>query len=235
MAYTFLVDPEKVKDFAGRVLGNSSKVVAFASVRKKYHPNRKLPSKMTSGSSFYRHETSGGDLLRTIHRMSGPEGMYPLDNGTPAELDWMALYVTVNGRDAVKAAKSYTLEVTKSMFETGKYTVKHLTSKVIGHLMKPENAIQRWTTIDIDDVEKNYTLIKSLLDKYSLVPAYTVTTRGGYHLLFDMYDMSRDNKRDLFKYVREECPETIETDMPCPIPGTLQGGKEVIFCSGFPI
>jgi len=234
MKYAFVADAEQLQAFGRLVLGDESKVIAFASVRKKYHPDKKLPSKMKSGSSFYRHETSGGDLLRTATRMCGTEGMYPMDDGTPAEPEWMALYVTVNARDPVKAAKSLAVEITHTVFETGAYPYSCLSAKAIGHLMKPENAVKRWVTIDIDDVEKNYATIKNMLDMYHLVPAYTVTTRGGYHLLFDLNAMTGANKAYFFNQVKPNCPETIDTDMACPIPGTMQGGHLVTFCPGFP-
>lgn len=232
----FVYSADEVRRFGAALFrGGGDRLVLFAAARNKYGKTRGKAVKQNN--SMRRTEILAGNLLGELHGMGGPAGTYTYDDGTPLEQDCMAVYVTVNARDVAVARREIHLKLAEMAYRRGGDEAS-LTGMVCSALMKGAAARKRWATIDVDEPAKSLAPILESCQRAGTPVDLTVVTRGGYHLLFDIERMSTAQKRAFFgAHVARTCRElgeTLDTDMPCAVPGTLQGGHRVRFFEGPP-
>ena len=229
---SFVCDSTMLEAFAARVFRPADRVVLFVSARRKYGMLKKARGAM----SMNRQELRASELHSRVCRASAVPGAYVCDDGTPITRDQMACYVCINARDPARARR-YLHEQLVATAYAPPHSEPFMAALGVSALMKPGAALKRWVTIDVDDPNRTLAGIVEACAKHEVRVDYTVETRGGYHLLFDLLRMSGREKKAFFTQVAEICKqygETVDTDMPCPVPGTLQGGRRVVFYAGPP-
>lgn len=232
MSHSFVYDRSQLERFASLVFNPNDRVVLFVSARRKYGQQGKARGCM----SMNRQELLAGELHSRVCRASAVPGAYECDDGAPITREQMACYLCVNARDPAKARRELHGRLTDLAYAPPR-SEPFMAAIGVGALMKPASAFKRWVTIDVDEPDQSLRPILAACEAHGVRVDLSVRSRGGYHLLFDLNRMQGEEKRALFTRVAAVCKElgeTLDTDMPCPVPGTLQGGRRVTFCRGPP-
>lgn len=237
MSYSFVYDEDEARRFVEAVYDpdDGDPVVMFVSVRNKYGAANCHRKATCFSRAAVSPSGSPSGMMRQIRRYEAASGAYTDRNGEPVDQQHMVIYTTVNTRSRRKTREAIHRTLVDLSYNPPDVEPK-IDGLALSVMMKPENGNKRWVTIDIDDPSRAGA-VRELLLKHDVPAAYTVVTRGGFHVLIDLKDMTGPTKKNLFKHVAagmKKIGDTVSTDMPCPVPGTLQAGHRVTMVRGFP-
>jgi len=233
-----VANPNTVLAFAREVLqlpDEDSKVTHFVSLaaRKKYAPTVKVRK------GYFRREViscaTPAKYLRTLRLYEVAQGLYVDDVDQPLPPESLSVYTSVNARDFRRSLKTLFDKCADYAFQpTQDFS---LVSAAKTAVQKSGCAIKSFVTLDLD-VPKEAPAVVAFLAERKIPVAFTVQTRGGFHLLIDLLVLSGEQKRVVYRDVPKTFSRqsvSVDNDMMCPVPGTMQGGHEVTFHAGPPV
>jgi len=231
--HTLIYDCNQISEFWHLLGAPYSYVVSLVS-RNKYVPEVENRTWMRQHVFAENRREAWNKFWRAVQHLDYNVGFF-VKHDVP--LESLVLYVTVNPRNEKKAMKALTLKCVdaafvaeyKSPFGYGRASPKllhWLRSSVDGA------AYKEYVTLDIDDPSLIAGVQQWLAEQQIEVTA-TVTTRGGAHILIRLLDLESAQKKALFTHYPQDAI-AIDTDMNCPLPGTLQGGFKVVMQLGNP-
>lgn len=208
---SLLVDESQVRLFIEKCLPSpcpdGHSLVVWMAQRKKY--GAVSSSRMLDRLSFRDVE----DLVQFLCR--------PIPPNTRA--DYLVIYCLLNPRDQYDAFRSLVNQV----LTMNPKELNNLTSLAEG-LVSAAKHIERSWELDFDTknpaqcTELSLWLEESKLSENLLA---MIETRGGYHVVFGV--LSKDQRREIYLWVKDRPWVTLKRDPAPPIPGTLQGGFPV--------
>lgn len=220
--YNLIYDEEQIKEFARLIDSEHTYQQLCIVARPKYQAgvkNRHMSPKMFFG---YTPEM----YLDLVKKYELPVGSYK-DNGVPFPDNCLVVYGTTNSRNGRQAARKFIDEIMDAALnekeEKEGYIFNHLSSALDAAIAKSKGDV-KLITVDIDSKEE-YPEVKEFLDERKIKPKAVVETRGGYHVMIGVNDLT-SMKGELHKKFNTK--HTIG-DMFCAVPGTIQGGFPVRF------
>lgn len=169
-------------------------------------------------------------LLRKIRQLEIEVGGYHQQN-IPIPQEALALYITVNPRSQVKAAKSLLIKLADLI--TKPYNSYNVSAEALSELQK---ACSRKIYFDLDIDFNVDTWGKDILEM--IKPEWinkdcitTLITRGGLHLLIELSKIDPQYKNSWYKNLTSLPGVDTKGDSMIPVPGTYQGGFVPYFIS----
>lgn len=158
-------------------------------------------------------------LLRKIKQLEIPLGGYH-QNDTPIPQEALALYISVNPRSQVKAAKNLLIKLANLL--TVPYNHYNVSAEALSEIQK---ACSRKVYSDFD-VDAPYTQeakkwIKGCVNSEAVT---ILKTKGGYHILIEHDKIDQQYKSSWYKNLATIEGMDIKGDSMIPVPGTYQGG-----------
>ena len=227
-----IYDAKLVEQFAAKYYQEGDVHLVALCARRKYAKGDEslLERLKQTKSPFMDRRTvpSPDGLLRAVkkYEVSG-ECYVDLVDGKPFPTSVMVVYATVNPRDVNKAVRMMATTLVNKVFESGSIRLKD--AKIKTYLQKCQK--KRYVGIDIDtkdDIKKVIDAIRAKIDTFDVIE-----TRGGYHVYIAMDAIDKTTGKFLYQELPKLFPkhvDSINSDLMCPVPGTLQGGFKVRFC-----
>jgi hypothetical protein len=156
-------------------------------------------------------------LLDEIHSATPFRGFY--ENGKHIPHDSLVCYMTPEPRDVQRAMKHVCAEFILKEDEQSFRMPRAFYSECQKH-----PAQRRILDVDVDDPSK-YPEVAQELETLGIIPAITIKSRGGYHVL--CYDCGPVQNKGLYEMSKRIGSIDMLKNAMVPIPGTLQGGVEV--------
>lgn len=166
-----------------------------------------------------RFTSTKGRLFEKIKQLEIEIGSYK-QKGVDLPQEALALYITPNPRDMVKATKNSLIKFAHLL--TKGYDGYNPHQEVMSEIQKASGK-KRFVDFDFDGVkfESVYPLIK---DAINLDCLHIVETRGGFHLLVELEKVDSRYSKTWYQCIaRLECVD-VRGDNMIPVPGTYQGG-----------
>lgn len=163
--------------------------------------------------------TNKSNILPKIRQLECPIGSYTYKDN-PIKQDTLAVYITPNPRDMVKACKNTVSLIMKDICETNpKFPNPYTVSLTAIHNSPAKKVFVDFDIDSKDDYNSLYTLAK---DNLGLGNFYMIETNGGYHILADLRKKDQFvNKKGWHKSLQKV--SDIVGDCMLPLPGCVQG------------
>lgn len=161
-------------------------------------------------------------LLRKIRQLEIPLGGYHQQN-IPIPQEALALYITVNPRSQVKAAKGLLIKL--ATLVTQPYNSYNISAEALSEIQK---ACSRKIYFDIDIDDEDILDLKEELATYDYINMDAVKvlrTRGGCHVLIELDKIEDKYKKTWYNKMTTFHPSIdVKGDSMIPVPGCYQGG-----------
>jgi len=218
--YTIITDEKILKDFIDWLPNPSEDETYYCCLfaRSKYCKNL---THINSDKAQLKRFTSSKELLfKKIKQLECPIGSYyQKKNVVPQEA--LALYITVNPRNNIKAAKNALIRLVHLV--TGENHGYSLHAEMMSEVQKAKSRTE-YVDFDFDNVEPEEVLKQITGNNLVNLDAVKVLkTRGGFHLLVSPQKVDYDHKNSWHKSISSLGPD-IKGDNMIPVPGTYQGG-----------
>ncbi|HNC59765.1 MAG TPA: hypothetical protein PLP33_30365 [Leptospiraceae bacterium] len=159
-------------------------------------------------------------MFNKIKQLEIEIGAYTSGDNLPVPQESLALYITPNPRDLVKAAKNTTKLLIDKVFAD--YDGYNPHSLCLSEIQKSSGTI-KYFDFDFDNVEIDSCFLK--LEKVINMDACTfVRTRGGFHLLVEIAKIEDKYKKSWNPAISKLGCDVKGTSNLLPVPGTTQGG-----------
>jgi hypothetical protein len=159
-------------------------------------------------------------LFEKIQQLECPVGSYK-QNGNDIPQEALALYITPNPRDLVKAGANIFIKMAKLVAEK-KYNGYNPYQLAMSEIQK---SVSRKIYYDLDFDEANMVSTVAELNKHINHDCYRVLqTRGGFHIIIELSKVDTKNYKFWFKAVTKLAGCDPNRDIMLPICGTYQGG-----------
>ncbi len=187
--------------------------------RRKYAPDSGIRSDKCQLKSI---TTDKRRLIDKLRQMEVTYGAY-LDRDTIIPNEALAVYITVNPRSQIEAARLMAAELAKMFGRPyNNYNVSKLALSCI-HKAKSRSAY-----VDLDFDNMKFTDVKDEIMKHVNEEAITVlNTRGGFHLLINPTDVAKQFKNTWHKALTGFSGVDIVGDNMIPVMGCYQGGSHI--------
>lgn len=166
--------------------------------------------------------TSSKDLLFSkIKQLECEVGSYK-QRGNPIPQECLAIYITPNPRDMIKATKNTLVKFANLV--TQNYNGHNPHQEVMSEIQKAKS---RTVFIDFDFDGYNSVEVKSLIQQFDSINIDACTfveTRGGCHLLIDPLLIDEAHKKIFYNKLTSLPGVDINGDCMLPIVGCHQGG-----------
>lgn len=199
-------------------------VTLFA--RKKYCNGVGLPNIRSDKAQLKRFTSSKSMLLSKIKQLECPVGSYvQRDIEVPQQA--LALYITPNPRDMIKATKTSLVKL-MSLFSEN-YNGYNIHAEVMSEIQK---ACSRKQYFDMDfdippSLEREYYIRAIVTDAVAVINHDCLTvleTRGGFHLLVDMLKLDDRYKKTWYNNLKAlDGADKGSFTSVMPVPGCSQG------------
>lgn len=239
MSYILIHDVEQVKLFERLFFSpddeNDRIFLTYITARKKYCNNLSNNGCFKRTVVRYRGDEKQQKLVDVVRNYEIPLGTYKDQRlGIPVTQEAIALYTSINPRNAKRATQSLTNDILENVFANEHKFFSHIDEKFKGKLQK--YAINKYIGIDLDTKDEEI-FQKVMTDICEYVSVYVVIeTRGGYHIIIPKIELQRITNglsagHFLYTRLSEKYDEIdkISSDLFSPIPGTYQGGFPVKF------
>lgn len=181
----------------------------------------------TNKAQLKRFTSNKSRLFNKIKQLECPVGSYHQKDITiPQEA--LALYITINPRDFVKATKNGIKRLLDLAME--EYSGYHPHQELMSSIQKSKSDRTEFVTFDFDMEKLLFdevrTKVSEVINKEAI---QWVETRGGYHLTIRTPRMDKQYTKtfhnDIKKILNEYSSDTFNVgDVMLPVPGTIQGG-----------
>lgn len=252
--YCFVYDENEVKRFFQKHIKpyEKSQFLSFMIIptaRRKYFKELSC-SQTTMRTSIFPCNTKNNEemLLSALTKLEVKSGCYKdqkTGQGLPSEA--FAIYMTVDPLNEVRAynnlQKQISDRITDMLLKSasiGNDTNENNTNddnlnhnlnieKVYKSCLHscPEKAFKK---LDVDSKEENnIDKLKTLFKDNNIVPHLVVETKGGYHVVLNVKNLTKDSQRNLYNFSQENNTWMSIEKPGCliAIPGTLQAGFKV--------
>lgn len=202
--------------------------------RKKYHDELARCNHHLSSEIFHPGTTDDA-FVRLLRRYEVPSGVFVDSKGVAIPPSAIAMYMTVNALDEVKAYVEMQHVLNLRLYDMSRNvsTPAFKVSKAYKSALH-KSALSHFVKYDVDSKEsKHIDALRHLLAEYDITIHLVVETRGGYHLIIDNrtgYATSNKNAnvaRIALKNFVDENKDWISQENSqslIAIPGTYQGG-----------
>lgn len=159
-------------------------------------------------------------LFEKIQQLECPVGSYK-QNGNDIPQEALALYITVNPRDLMKAGIN-SFKKLAEIVVAKKYNGYNPYQLMMSEIQK---AVSRKIYYDLDFDEANMVSTVAELNKYINHDCYRVLkTRGGFHILIELSKVDKKYSKSWYKRVTKLAGCDLKSDNMIPVCGTHQGG-----------
>lgn len=236
--YKIILDHAKLNHYIANFLPeleDNQKFYCCLFARKKYSDKIQTNDK----TQLKRFLATKKNLVRKLRQLEVPYGAYELADGTPVPEESLAVYISVNPRDMVRAIKT----LGKKAWDLMGSTNYNIHAEALSCVQK-SSAKKKYLVFDIDcdeltskrEAERGVrqllgTMNDLVIQKYR--PLYhIVETRGGLHLYVDTKSLKdymsgepNKSKFNIYNIIRENLPvdKDAHPDL-SPIVGCTQGG-----------
>ena len=194
--------------------GETYYVTLFA--RKKYAPNSGLKS---DKSQLKRFTSSKEHLFSKIKQLECSIGAYTFD-GNPIPQESLALYISVNPRNLVRATKNSLVKFAELIISENKGYNPH--QEVLSEIQK---ACSRKIYSDFDFDGVSIEEVKAKIEGKINPECLTyLKTRGGFHLLVKHDKISKEFGKSWYNTLSSLEGVDMKGDNIVPVPGCSQGG-----------
>lgn len=191
--------------------------------RKKYFPGGFL---INDKSQLSRKTATKDRIIEKIKQMEVPYYF----NGKLIPEEALALYITPNPRDLWRAG----LQTLKEIAEKVKNGDRTYNPQALAmNCIQTSSSTKKFFDIDLDLLRiisgEELDEIKTNLNRFVGENNYTlIKTKGGFHILIHLQELSVINSKTWYKNINHSLPEvytiTMSGDALLPIPGCAQGG-----------
>jgi len=216
----------KFCDYILPELKDDEVLVSLIVARKKYCVKISRSEEMLDRKVF--KDIDSDYIIRGLRKFCFVDNVYIDYNfGTFIPIEAMAVYIDLTPRSTVKAYYTFIDDMNKWQYQavvSDSFDIalfKKIGTKLFSAIAKSVSR-KMYILIDIDRPE----LLPQIVPKVEKYILWTTKTRGGFHLICD-----RDSSKVVFTEVKPSFPDGVEIfgkTIMTPIPGTLQGGVEVI-------
>lgn len=188
--------------------------------RKKYDNTGLLNS---DKSQLKRFTSSKDYLYQKVKKLECAVGSYQF-NGQPIPQETLALYIMPNPRSLIKAARKTLIEL--AVFIAGESTKdKNPYKCALKNIQKhASRKVYMDFDFDIDNPFKVQETIKKINGILNTGSYNVVHTRGGFHLLVEVANVSKDISKTWYNAITSLADVDVRGDNLIPVPGCCQGG-----------
>ncbi len=224
MNYKIINNENNLRNFINFLPELQSHEMYYVSLfaRKKYAPEILKDDK----SQLKRFTSNKQFLFSKIKQLECEIGSYIAKNDTPIPQESLAVYISINPRDMIKATKDSLKEFVNKITEN--YNGYNPHQLVLSNI---QTACSRkvYFEFDFDNVDLNSTLEQIKSDaKINMDCLRTVITRGGFHLLVEIEKIEKQYTKTWYNSISKLEGVDVCGDKLIPIPGCLQGGFEPV-------
>lgn len=241
MSYALVHDRKEVEKFESLFYSKTNDgyervFLMYISARNKYCPE------LSNNGCFKRTVIRYNDRLEDHRRLFNDIQHYEIplhaykdkNHRAVVPQEALALYASINPRNAVHAAQDLTKEILDMTFLYDKAYFSSIDQKFKNKLQK--HSVNVYVGIDLDT--KDEEVYQELIaDITRFVNIYVVIeTHGGYHIIIPKRELQRTfNGMSAGQYLYKALPgkykalDKVSNDLFSPIPGTIQGGFKVRF------
>jgi len=223
-----LKDEVMFKEFIKNIvpeLERDEVIIGILAARKKYVPELSRSDEILDKIIVKREE----DVFRKFRKfMRVEKGDYiDFNTGQEIPLNAMVCYIDLNPKSSIKALNTFFKEmddwkyqaIVDHQFDLSQF--RKLDTKVFSALARRVSR-RLYFLVDVDDTELNR--YPSILPD----PLWISRTRGGYHLI---YSNSKEIRSEVYNTVSQyNLNVEIQKEVQTPVPGSLQGGRQVYPC-----
>lgn len=217
MNYSIVQNEYELRNFIGNVLPELlPEEVFYVSLlaRNKYLHDKSILAKPEV--SLKRFTSKKDYLFQKIYQLETEIDNYTFE-GKPIPQQALALYITPNPRNLVKATESSCHEFVRRIARP--YDGYNPHSLVLGEIQKASGQ-KVYMDFDFDlDIDTLKPQIKQILTKECFT---FVKTRGGFHLLVNIEKASKCDKM-WYNRIKNLGADVVGTDTLVPVPGCIQG------------
>lgn len=167
-------------------------------------------------------------LYQKVKQLEVEVGAYQ-NKGNPIPQESLALYISVNPRDLIKATAN-SLKLFVDLI-TKEYNGYNPHSEILSQIQsKKASGKKHFTAFDFDGVDV-YSVLEQIKDKINIDALHILKTRGGFHLLVELEKIKPEFKtwyQAISKVegcdVKGSEKEDDNDDSLMPVPGCTQGG-----------
>lgn len=220
--YKIIHDEEMLKTFIAWLpeLEATERYYMTLMARRKYCPELKM-----SDIVLKRVVCKKDDIFNKIRQLEVPRGAYTTKLGHIIPQEALALYINVNPRSMVVAAKN-TAKVLVEMICDDKHVLLNPKSIALTEIHKARGT-KHFVDIDIDVPELTIeATMQRTLEVLNNEAVSVVKTRGGIHIIVET---AKSNKKDWYRGLRDRFIFDVTGDNMVPVPGAYQGGFIPLF------
>jgi hypothetical protein len=222
MNYQIVKDEEKLREFIDWLptLAPSECFLVSLFSRKKYFPLEQQREIKGDKSQLKRFTTNKEFLFNKIKQLEVAVGTYVTNDVVTPE-STLALYITVNPRSYIKAAKE-NLKQLMDLFTMTEYN-GYNSHKVALNAVQVSCSRKVYFDLDFDGVDYPTTLeqVKQLVNPEALS---VIVTRGGFHLLVEVQKVAPEYVKTWYQAITKLPGCDVQGDILLPVPGCVQGG-----------
>jgi len=224
-AYKVICNLDMLKTFIAWLpeLQPSERYYLTLMARRKYCAELKLPDIILK-----RIVCEKKDMLNKIRQLEVPYGAYTTKAGDVIPQEALALYINVNPRSMIMAAKN-TMKVLIDLICDDKQTGMNPKSIALSEIHKARGT-KHFVDIDIDSpdvtIDEAMQKAQEVLNKEAII---VIKTRGGVHIVIET---AKTKSKDWFRGLREKFVFDVTGDNMVPVPGSYQGGFSPVFLQG---
>lgn len=224
MNYKIIADEVRLKEFIEWLpdLKNDETFYCCLFARKKYSVNS---SRIKGDKQQLKSFTSDKSrMANKIKQLEGAVGCYTMGDD-PVPEDSLAMYVQVNPRSLIKAAKQTLIELAKRITEPyNGYNPKSISMSAIQN--SPSRKV--YSEFDFDEANPD-DLMDTIRGKINEDCLTFVKTRGGFHLLVEHSKIKPEYEKTWYNLIARSKGVDVRGDMLLPMPGCFQGTFEPHF------
>jgi hypothetical protein len=220
MTYKLIYSEKLLNEFLELLPDENEDEIYYLSLfaRKKYCPELIWSNDKTQ---LKRLTSKKRDIVKKIKQLEVEYGLYDL-NGRIVPQESLVIYIHPNPRSQLKAARHLMRKLTDIICDNGKGF--NVYQEALSALQKSKS---KGYFIDFDiDTDKSTFDIETVY-KYINKDAVTlIETRGGYHVLIEVKKIEEEYRKSFYQDLSKF--SDVEGDCFIPIPGTIQGGFNVV-------
>jgi hypothetical protein len=220
MTYKLIYSEKLLNEFLELLPDENEDEIYYLSLfaRKKYCPELIWSNDKTQ---LKRLTSKKRDIVKKIKQLEVEYGLYDL-NGRVVPQESLVIYIHPNPRSQLKAARHLMRKLTDIICDNSKGF--NVYQESLSALQKSKS---KGYFIDFDiDADKSTFDVETIY-KYINKDAVTlIETKGGYHVLIEVKKIAEEYKKTFYQDLSKF--SDVEGDCFIPIPGTIQGGFNVV-------
>lgn len=223
MNYKIINDEEILDNFIAELPPLTADQVFYVGLfaRHKYLTAEQKVQIKSKKPQLTRFTCTAKSLKAKLRQLERPLGSYNPPN-IPSEC--LSAYITINPRSLSLATKEVTKKFVERLLDNPS-NIFNPASLAMSEIQKSPAKKKKWFVLDIDVKESLAELETTLKSFLGSTPYRILETRGGYHILIDQQNISKDVKKTWHQNIVKAFKADVDVigDVMIPIPGTNQG------------